>query len=148
MLVTALFKRGSCWGCEKPCAAASPQEDGKQPCLWITPETNDLLRANLWKWHGTVKCDKSFYPRAMESLTAPHLPLSMPSWKYVNYCSGCEYSMSVISHSKKASPLPLPCKIMLCCVERTAENIWQNMILVVRKLWFSNNCWTWDWVTI
>lgn len=47
--------------------------------------------------------------------------------------------MSVISHSKQASPLPFPCETMLDCVEKTAENIWQNIILVVRKLWFSNN---------
>lgn len=62
------------WDCEKPHAAESPQEDGKQPWLWITLETNDSPWVNSWKWHGTVKCDKGFYPRAMESLTAPPPP--------------------------------------------------------------------------
>lgn len=147
MLVTALFKCGSCWDCEKPYAAESPQEDGKQPWLWITAETNDLLRVDLWKWHGTGKCDKDFYPRATESLTALPL-LFFHAILYVNYCSGCEYSMSVINQSKQVSPLPFPFKTMLNCVEKTAENIWQNMILVVRKLWFSNNWWTWEWVII
>lgn len=33
---------------------------------------NDLLWVNSWKWHGTVKCDWGYYPRAMESLPAPH----------------------------------------------------------------------------